>query len=251
MNRKPATASNPGDRPVEACRDCAAYKSCFCHAIMCIAEAGENDGGAAAIAYQDQTIAARRAICRENETLDGVPFICKGWAATAVALSDGRRQILSFLLPGDIVSAILIFDPVSRCSIEAVTELQVRTLARDDIKAALLRHPDLMDMISDIRDHEVARAAQLSIDLGRRTAIERIAQLILQLSERLARCGLMHDGVMDFPLRQHHIADATGLTVVHAGNILADFRRGGLIEISGRSLKLADPDGLRRIAGAL
>jgi CRP-like cAMP-binding protein len=51
---------------------------------------------------------------------------------------------------------------------------------------------------------------------------------------------------MDFPLRQHHIADATGLTVVHTGKVLGEFRRAGLVKINGRALTLPDPEGLRR-----
>jgi CRP/FNR family transcriptional regulator, anaerobic regulatory protein len=53
---------------------------------------------------------------------------------------------------------------------------------------------------------------------------------------------------MDFPLRQHHIADATGLTPVHVSKVLTEFRRSGLINISDRSLTVLDPVGFRRIA---
>ena len=59
---------------------------------------------------------------------------------------------------------------------------------------------------------------------------------------------MMPEQTFDFPLRQHHIADATGLTVVHAGKVLLEFRRAGLIEIGGRTLTLLDAAGLRRIA---
>ena len=62
---------------------------------------------------------------------------------------------------------------------------------------------------------------------------------------------MMPDKTMDFPLRQHHIADAVGLTVVHVGNVLAEFRRAGLLEINERSLTLADQPGLSRIAAEL
>ena len=51
-----------------------------------------------------------------------------------------------------------------------------------------------------------------------------------------------------FPLRQHHVADATGLTSVHVSKVLSDFRRCGLIEISDRSLTILDPAGFQRVA---
>lgn len=74
--------------------------------------------------------------------------------------------------------------------------------------------------------------------------------MIFNLVDRLARRGLVRGEPVeiDFPLRQHHIADATGLTPVHVSTVLREFRRGGLITISNRSLTLLDQDGLRRIA---
>ena len=83
---------------------------------------------------------------------------------------------------------------------------------------------------------EKTRTDQLIVDLGRRTADERIARLILGLAERLSKRDMARGGPteFDFPLRQHHIADATGLTPVHVSKVLSEFRRNGLINISER-----------------
>lgn len=200
---------------------------------------------------EDNIVHARRTIWREGETVAGVPVICQGWAATAVAMSDGRRQILSFLLPGDLVSAVLIFQPVSQCSVEAITDVRYRSFARDELQTAVRRQPALFALISGMWSDEAARADRLAIDLGRRGAAERIAGLMLALRDRMAQRGTTHGATMDFPLRQHHIADAVGLTVVHVGNILTEFRRAGLLEITDRSLTILDPAGLRRIAAEM
>jgi CRP-like cAMP-binding protein len=90
----------------------------------------------------------------------------------------------------------------------------------------------------------------LIVDLGRRAADERIARLILNLTGRLAERGLVRSTPLefDFPLRQHHIADATGLTAVHVSKVLTEFRRNGLINISGRSLTILDEPAFRRVA---
>lgn len=197
---------------------------------------------------EDNVAHARRTIWREGESIARVPVICQGWAATAVAMSDGRRQILSFLLPGDLVSAVLIFQSVSQCSVETITDVRYRGFPRDELQTAVRRQPELFALVSRMWGDEIARADRLAIDLGRRGAAERIASLILALSERLAQRGMMQGQTMDFPLRQHHIADAVGLTVVHVGNVLAEFRRAGLLKITDRSLTLSDPAGLHRIA---
>ncbi|MGA9004849.1 MAG: helix-turn-helix domain-containing protein [Pseudolabrys sp.] len=53
---------------------------------------------------------------------------------------------------------------------------------------------------------------------------------------------------LDFPLRQRHIADATGLTSVHVSKVLSEFRRSNLIKLSERSLTILDLAGFRRVA---
>ena len=71
---------------------------------------------------------------------DAVPIICGGWAASVVMLSDGRRQILSFLLPGDMVSTALLFEPRPNYQVEAITEVRYRMLRRAELKDALFKH---------------------------------------------------------------------------------------------------------------
>ncbi len=227
------------------CAACPAFEFNLCRGVGQVAE---ERSPTALLQPSEHTIPARRLICRERDLLEVIPIICQGWAASTVTLSDGRRQILSFLLPGDIFSAALIFEPVSQCSVEAITEVHYRTFKRTELKAILFKHPGLFDKLSRVWIDEKARADQLAIDLGRRAADERIARLILNLLDRLARRGLARDQIMDFPLRQHHIADATGLTVVHVSKVLSEFRRAGMIEINDRSLMISDLTGLRRIA---
>jgi CRP-like cAMP-binding protein len=198
----------------------------------------------------DHTAPARRVIFRTGETLERVPVMCQGWAVTALTMSDGRRQITSILLPGDLVSSASIFGMPSPCSIEAVTDLHYRSFACADVKEALGREPRLLAMMSRIWADQAELADRVAVNLGRRSAAERVASLILRLSLRLAARGMMQGQTMDFPLRQHHIADVAGITVVHVGYVLAEFRRAGLVEINDRTLTIADPAGLRRIVAA-
>jgi CRP-like cAMP-binding protein len=232
------------------CSNCSAQEFNICHALRQAhdVDAARTDATPDAIAFQSHHVAARRLIWREHDTVPTVPVICQGWAATLLTLSDSRRQILSFLLPGDLVSAILVFDPVCTYSVETITEVRYNGFDRAAVQTALARNPGLLDRLAQVRNDETASADCLTVDLGQRGAAERIARLILNLSERLAQRGLVHDNTMDFPLRQHHIADATGLTVVHTGKVLGEFRRAGLIQIDGRTLTLPDPNGLARAA---
>lgn len=198
----------------------------------------------------ERTVAARRIICRAGDAYAAVPFICEGWAAVSHTLADGRRQILEFLLPGDIFSALLLFGPKARWLIEAVTEVRYRTFDRAELTRLSASHHDGGAGFSEICVSEMLSAQELSIDLGRRTADERVAQRIVGLCDRLEVRGMVEGQTMPFPLRQHHLADATGLTAVHVNKVLAKFRENGLVDIRDRSITLCDRPGLRRLAQA-
>jgi CRP-like cAMP-binding protein len=200
------------------------------------------------LAHQTNTVAARRIICREQDVLTNVPIICSGWALSAVMLSDGSRQILSFLLPGDLVSAALLYDPKPNCVVEAITDVTYRAFNRIDLKELVFGDPGVAEMLARLWIDEKRRADEMIIDLGRRPAAERLARLILGLVARLQHRNLVDRGEVDFPLRQHHIADAIGLTAVHVSKLLSEFRRSGLIRIRERSLSILDPAGLRAVA---
>lgn len=202
------------------------------------------------IRQSGHTVSARRIISRGQDLRDTVPVICSGWAAAIVMLSDGSRQIVSFLLPGDIISTTLLFDSSLYSQIEAITDVHYRTFDRIELTSIMYKQPGLLEKISAAWVEEKARADQLIVDLGRRTADERIARLILNLAGRLAKRDMVRGDPMefDFPLRQHHIADATGLTPVHVSKVLTEFRRRGMISISERSMTILDPVGFGRIA---
>jgi CRP-like cAMP-binding protein len=197
-----------------------------------------------------QVAPARRIIWRSQDLHEIVPVICSGWAAAIVMLSNGTRQIVSFLLPGDMISTTLLFEARPYCLIEAITDVRYRAFSRVDLKSKLFGEPELLNKFAKAWVDEKARADQLIVDLGRRTANERIARLILGLFERLEKRGMVRGEPIefDFPLRQHHIADATGLTPVHVSKVLTEFRRSQLINISERSLTILDLPALRRVA---
>lgn len=233
-----------------SCAACQAFDLNLCHAGF-----AERKDAAAAFAIEQlaQTVPARQIVCRGQDLHDAVPVICSGWAASVVVLSDGRRQILSFLLGGDLVSTTLLFEERPRCRVEAITEVRYRAFKRSTFKSVLLGSPDLFGKLSKQWIEEKHRADRLIVELGRCSADKRIARLILDLAERLERRGMTRTIgetalEMEFPLRQHHLADATGLTPVHVNKVLSAFRRSGMIEISDRSLAILDMAAFRLLA---
>ncbi len=245
----------PRKAEVDLTRSICSYTACLgydlnqCAAVSKTIEPGAGwQAGASLPASSSHTIPARRTICHPKEWSEFIPIVCRGWAASSLTLPDGRRQILSFLLPGDVVSTACLLEPMSGRSVEAITEVTYRKFKRSDLKENLFKHPEFLEKFAKTWIEERTQADQLALDLGRRTADERIARLILNLMEKLAKCGMTNDQTMEFPLRQRHIADATGLTPVHVSKVLGEFQRAGMIKISNRSLTITNATELRRSA---
>lgn len=226
-----------------SCAVCIAGQLKLCVGLRTI---GDEEGGTTKSALEYSP--ARKTICGRREWPDFIHMICSGWAMSAITHSDGRRQILSFLLPGDGDSTLSIFRPRFGRSIEAITDVLYRRFRREDVREKLFAHRKLLEIMGPVWSEESERADRLIVDLGQRTADERIARQLLELAERLAKRGMIEDGVMEFPLRRRHIADLTGLTPVHVSRIMNEFQRSGLIEASGRRLKILDAEKLRRVA---
>ena len=191
----------------------------------------------------------RRTIYRAGEPSNTVAIIHDGWASAYIQLPKGNRQILSFLLPGDITSAAAVFEDRSEVTIEAVTDVEYCVIDKHQLSEVLQAEPEVFNTFSKLWARRKNEIENLAADLGHRTAEERIARLILALYGRHAERDMIREGWFSFPLRLQHIADATGQTVVHVSRVLGSMRRQGVIELEERSLAVRDLAELRNIGG--
>ncbi len=244
ISREPdvAAAIMLGFRPTGPslpCETCKVRASNLCHTLL----GGSTRGRAFTQVHE---VAARREVLFEaDKATQYVHILCDGWAFRFRRLQNGRRHILSFLIPGDVVYAV---SGTPGFAIQALTELRYCRFVRAEVRACLIEKPALFDAWTADEDAERARLAATAVALGRLDASERIAQLVLQLRDRLEARGQVNDGACAFPLRQSHIADATGLTTVHVSRTLTAFRRDGVFEIEEGNLRIFDAVRLRRIS---
>ena len=112
------------------------------------------------------TIPARRTIHHPDVSSEFVSSICKGWATLAVVLPDDRRQILSFLLPGDMFSIASLYEPISGHMVESVTEVTYRSFKRGDLRTIIFARPDLHARFTAAWIEEKRQIEQLAVDLG-------------------------------------------------------------------------------------
>jgi CRP-like cAMP-binding protein len=121
--------------------------------------------------YSTHTAAARRTIRHPKEWSEFVLVICSGWAVSSIALPDGRRQVLSILLPGDIVCATSLFEPISGYAVDAITDVSYRRFKRTDLKALLSRNYGLFERLAKIWADESERSISGGDGLRARRAV--------------------------------------------------------------------------------
>jgi len=188
-------------------------------------------------------VRARRTILREGDIPDEVYTIFSGWACRYKQLPDGRRQIFSFLLPGDMVVPQALFPEPLRFSLKAITDTLLCRFRVADMREFIAAHESLRDETQARCFHHSAMLDDRLIDLGRRNAEERILQLLLEIHGRQAqRHAIDLNGSYEFPLRQEDIADALGLTTVHVSRTLAALKKKGLVILQLGRLTLPDLD---------
>jgi CRP-like cAMP-binding protein len=171
-----------------------------------------------------------------------------GWAFRYKTLSDGRRQILNFLLPGDFIGLQQKFADGAMHGIEAVTDVSLCVFPRDGLWELYRNHPSLGYDITWLAAREEGIVDDHLLTAGRRNATERVAMLLMHLYRRLERVGMAEKGWIGFPINQQHIADALGLSLVHTNKTLRRLRQLGLHEVENGRLRLLNTRALERIA---
>ena len=193
-------------------------------------------------------LAAGRPLMHEQKPSGKLFTLYDGWAFRYKSLSDGRRQILNFLLPGDLIGLQQEFADSAMHGIEALTDISVCVFERDGLWELYRQHPRLGYDITWLAAREESMVDDNLLTTGQRHAAERVAALLMHLYRRLNRLGLAQDGSVAFPLNQQHIADTLGLSLVHTNKTLRRLQQLGLHEIRGGRLWLLNPKALQKLA---
>lgn len=169
------------------------------------------------------------------EVIEGVLRVCK-------VFSDGRRQIISFAFPGDLIgfgqTDVFSFD----C--DALTYARVRAIPKSSLLRTALERSELGEKLLAIAANEVNSVQNLSILLCRKSAIERVASFLVYLSKRLGE-----EAKIVMPMTRADIADYLGLTIETVSRNITKLRGMGVISLPGSgSISIRDMRQLCQIA---
>jgi CRP-like cAMP-binding protein len=184
----------------------------------------------------------------EGQTGSSAFILAKGWACSYKMLPEGERQIVDFQIPGDFLGLRSILFRTSDHSVEAVTRIEASEVLASDILDAFAQAPRLATAVLWAASRDEAMVVEHLVNLGRRTAEERMAHFLLELGARLALVGVGDKTGYDCPLTQYHLADALGLSAVHVNRVLRQLRESGLVTFQKGRVAFDDFKQLKSLA---
>jgi len=186
---------------------------------------------------------------RQGARSDQLYTVLSGWAFRYKMLDDGRRQILNYALPGDMVGLQGALMREMEHSVDALTNITLCVFPRTRLYELYSRVPSLAFDITWLAAREEQLIDENLVSLGRRTALERTAFLLLHIFARAEESGLVKNGSIQFPFTQQHLADTLGMSLVHTNKTLRRLFVTGAVRWKDRVFEVVDRKALARIAG--
>jgi CRP-like cAMP-binding protein len=191
---------------------------------------------------------AQSPIAREDEPPINVFFLLEGFACRSKFVPSGRRQILSFMIPGD--SCDVGISALERRD-HSITTLAPSVWARvpDATLLHLVReHPKIQAALNWATLVEEAIGREWIVNVGARSALSRAGHVFYELYHRLHAIGLADRLNYQLPLIQTDLADALGISPVHANRTLQELRRQKLLAFGDKRMIILDLKGLEEVA---
>ncbi|KAA8607676.1 Crp/Fnr family transcriptional regulator [Salipiger aestuarii] len=198
----------------------------------------------------EMAVEAGTQILLEGSSAPQFYTVLEGMGLRDKSLPDGRRQVINFVMPGDLLGLQASVMGEMNHSIEAVTAMRLCVFRREDIWSLYRTQPELGYDLTWIAAAEEHFLGETITTIGQRTGTERVAWALLRLYQRLRGLGIGSDARVPLPFRQQDLADALGLSLVHTNKTLAKLRAKGVADWANRELSVPDPEALAQLAVA-
>jgi CRP-like cAMP-binding protein len=202
-----------------------------------------------ALCIDEERFEADADIVRQGDVPRSAFVLTRGMAFLYRLMPDGKRQILTFMIPGDVFGLHAFLLRTMDHSIATLAPTRLATISRAKVFDLFEHHPRIGAALWWSALQEEAINRERIVALGRRSARGRVAYLLCELVWRQKAVGLAEDHAIRLPLTQLELADALGLTSVHINRILQGFRRDNLIALAQHRLTLLDVERQQKIAG--
>jgi CRP/FNR family transcriptional regulator, anaerobic regulatory protein len=197
---------------------------------------------------EEITFQAGATILRESEASAHFFTLLEGWVFRYKTLADGRRQILNYGLPGDLIGLQAALLDVMQHSIDALTPVRLCVFSRDALWDLFTGFPSLAFDVTWLASRQERLLDDQLLTIGQRRADERIAFVVMQIFRRAQLVELTAGSAFTLPLTQQHLADTLGFSLVHTNKTLKRMEARGLLRWRGRLLHLIDLQRLSDLA---
>lgn len=199
-----------------------------------------------------RSIAAGQTLMWEGDDSLMVANVIDGVLKLSTGTGDGREQIVGIVYPADFIGRP--FGMRSQQTVTALSDARVCTFTRGDFDAFARQHPELEHKLLERTLTELDRARHWMLLLGRKSAVEKLASFLLEMSERLVdhHCAKVGEPLERFtlPFGRQQIADILGLTIETVSRQLTKLRADGYIDLpSRRDIVIKNRGGLAGLAG--
>jgi CRP-like cAMP-binding protein len=189
-----------------------------------------------ALARDRVEISANRPIVKENERCPQIYLVESGWVFRSRGLASGRRQIVNYALPGDILCADSVLFKASSFDLTARTPVSLIRIEAPQGAELFERYPGLAAAVAWTMGQEDSILAERVVSLGRRDSLEKLAHALCELEARLSAIGQMRGRTIELPLNQEDFADILGISVIHVNRTFrrlseektAEYRKGAI-----------------------
>jgi len=202
----------------------------------------------AALPYRLEAVPAGTLLVSEGNVVSQCCMLVEGYACRHKTSAEGKRQIVSFHVAGDILDIQHLMLERADHNVETVTAAQVAWVATEKLKTLALERPNIGEALwrDALIDASVFREWVLNV--GRRDAKTRIAHMLCEFGARAIAAGVATADQILLPLTQEQIADATGLTAVHVNRMLRYLREAGALSVVPRGVCIEDFELLKSIS---
>ena len=195
-----------------------------------------------------RTVRSGYELVSEGKPCNSVFVITDGIAIRYRILRDGQRQILNFLFAGDFAGVTSCRFDNALYSVKTLTQTSVAALPMARLLDLFETHPRLAAGLFWSFSTDTAILAEHLITIGRRTAAQRVAHLLLELHNRLLHLGLAEARSYRLPLTQEMISDTLGLSIPYVNRVLQQLRSDGLVTIRDQVVVIDNMEELAALA---
>ncbi|MEG3174365.1 Crp/Fnr family transcriptional regulator [Sphingomonas sp. ZB1N12] len=201
----------------------------------------------AIVTSKQREFQAQEDVIADGAHADYCHVLLSGLACRYKILPDGERQIMAFLVPGDLCDAEIFILKRMDHAVGTLTPSTTAMIHSSEMKTLLREASPISEALwwGTMTDLGVLR--ERILDLGRRDSSERLAHLLYEMLVRYRVSGATKTNSIDFPITQTDLADATGMTPSHVNRVLQRFREDGMIELRSKTLTVTDPARLKSL----